>query len=258
MSVVTDRFDFVQHPLPHYVWRAEGARAVFTLRDQGVSDAPWNSLNLGLHTGDERAMVGENRRRAAAVAAVERHDVRTVLQVHGSSVWVDGDGQEAAPWTAEPPQVEADALVTAHGSGHSLAVMVADCPPVAIVTAAGVSAVHAGWRSLVGGIFERVAERLDLDGAVAAIGPCIGPCCFEVGVEVANQFHVDDVYGPVVEGERPHVNLRAAITRRLEALGVARVDVLKVCTSCDERCFSHRRDLGRTGRQALLLAPRAN
>jgi YfiH family protein len=120
-------------------------------------------------------------------------------------------------------------------------VLVADCLPVAVAGPDAVAMVHAGWRGLAAGVLEAGVEAT---GAVcAAIGPGIGPCCYEVG---------DDVRAVFGTSERT-LDLKAIARARLQAAGVHEIHDCGLCTSCDaERFFSHRRDRSVTGRQAGL------
>ena len=131
--------------------------------------------------------------------------------------------------------------------------LVADCLPVLLAAEGGVAAVHGGWRGLAGGIVaEGVAALRDVggDGPVgAAIGPGARGCCYEVGEEVQAAFaHVPGARA----GER-NLDLAAVARHALAAAGVADVHDTGVCTICDERFFSHRRDHGVTGRQAGVV-----
>ena len=125
---------------------------------------------------------------------------------------------------------------------------VADCLPVAIAGERGVAMLHCGWRGLAGGI---VARGVDEVGATAAaIGPGIGPCCYEVGDEVLERFAG---LGDGVAAGRM-LDLPEVARRLLAAAGIDAVESSGLCTSCDpELFFSHRRDAGRTGRQAGLV-----
>lgn len=246
--------------------RGLGARAhaLFTSRAGGVGGPPYDTCNLGLHVGDDADVVHRNRRRAAAMAGLEPEQVAAVVQVHGADVWVDLGGGDGLPvdvrWSGPSGRIEADALVTAR-PGIALAVATADCLPIAIAHGDAVAAVHAGWRGLEAGVIEATLAALArAAGSSAAfagaepravIGPCIGPCCFEVGADVAARF--DPARTSRVRGsQRPHLDLRAEASHRLEAAGSS-VDVVDVCTACDPRCFSHRRDGPATGRQGLLV-----
>jgi polyphenol oxidase len=225
----------------------------FTTRRGGVSPPPWDDLNLGGAVGDAPANVVENWRRLEIATGLL---FARVQQVHGSRV-VRLD----APTV---PTEEADAVITTD-TGVAACVSVADCVPLLLadpVTGA-VCAVHAGWRgTLAHAAAEGVRALGRITGApptrlLAAIGPSIGPCCYEVSRDVAGRFRSEIGVG-VVDGASPRVDLRAANRRILEDAGVARahVDVLDRCTSCEPGVFfSHRRDAGRTGRQMAFIAP---
>jgi YfiH family protein len=246
----------------HWTWTAPGARAVFTSREGGVSPAPLDSLNVGLHVGDDPANVLENRRRVAALLELDPSHVAGVTQVHGADVWLDLARTDALPadvrWDAGPSPVEADALVTTR-AGVALAVGVADCMPIAIAWGHAIAAIHAGWRSLEGGIVEATLAvlRRAAGNAVATstphavIGPALGACCMEVGDEVAARFDPDVVLRRA-GAPRPFLDTRADAVRRLEAAGCL-VEHVEVCTKDDPRCFSHRGDAGRGGRQAMVV-----
>jgi polyphenol oxidase len=224
-----------------------GARAAFSTRIGGVSQAPYDELNVAVLTGDEPEAVRENRHRLAA--AVERDPAGVVMgrQVHGAEL-----REHRMP---QNPRVYADVVrsldeVDAHATPSpelTPLVMVADCLPLAVVGPEGVAMVHCGWRGLAGGIVVEAAEAVEATSA--AIGPGIGPCCYEVGEEVLAEFaDLDDV----AEGRMLDL---AAVTRALLArAGVTEVESADLCTSCNPELFySHRRDGERTGRQAGLV-----
>jgi polyphenol oxidase len=204
-----------------------GGTALFTTRRGGVSEGPYASLNLGLWTDDDAGRVHDNRERVQVQVGASR--LAQGRQVHGTRVVVDAEGIE-----------EADGQVIS-GRGVAAVVLVADCLPVALAGPERVGVVHAGWRGLAAGVLEAGVEAT---GAVcAAIGPGIGPCCYEVG---------DDVRAVFGTSERT-LDLKAIARGRLEAAGVRDIHDCGLCTSCDaERFFSHRRDRGVTGRQAGL------
>lgn len=227
----------------------------FTTRAGGASPAPWDGLNLGGAVGDAPERVAENWRRLEAETGLRFARVR---QVHGARV-VRAD-------TAGAPAEEADAVVSLR-PGVAACVSVADCVPVLLadpVTGA-VAAVHAGWRgTLARAAAEGVRALAREAGApperlLAAVGPSIGPCCYEVSPELAERFRAE--LGPVASGEgTPRLDLWAANRRVLEEAGLppGRIEVLGRCTACErELFFSHRRDAGRTGRQAAFIAPPA-
>jgi YfiH family protein len=213
----------------HLIVALPGATALFTTRRGGVSDGPYASLNLGCWTDDDPQRVRDNRERVRALASAQR--LAQGRQVHGTRVVVDGDGVQ-----------EADGQVTTH-RGVAAIVLAADCLPVALAGPHAAGVVHAGWRGLSAGVLEAGVEALGGGPVAAAIGPGIGPCCYEVGDEVRAVFGT--------EGRT--LDLKAVARARLRAAGVDDVHDCGLCTACDpRRFFSHRRDRGLTGRQAGL------
>jgi purine-nucleoside/S-methyl-5'-thioadenosine phosphorylase / adenosine deaminase len=222
-----------------------GARAAFSTRVGGVSDSPYSSLNLAVLTGDRREDVRENRRRLADALDLDPGEVLIGRQVHGAEI----ARHDAAPIPnayADPgPDLPpADGQLTDR-PGLAPLVMVADCLPVAIAGPGGVAMLHCGWRGLAAGIVARGVE--EVGATAAAIGPGIGPCCYEVGPEVLVEF---DALGEGIADGRM-LDLRAVVRRLLERAGVDSVAGSELCTRCNpELFFSHRRDGERTGRQA--------
>jgi YfiH family protein len=236
------------------VWEGApaGVRVTFTTRVGGVSDGPFASLNLGLLTGDEPALVVENRRRACGAAGVDPETATMALQVHGARVTEARPLGVVTPGTGYEP---CDGLWSDR-PGQGMLLVTADCLPVALARTNGsarLAVLHVGWRGLLAGIAEAGAQALGEGSApAAAVGPGIGPCCYEVGEEVAVPFRAR--FGPdVVRGGRLDLPLAAA--RALHEAGVPSVERVGGCTACDpERYFSHRRDRGRTGRQGIVAA----
>ena len=210
----------------------------FSTRRGGVSEGPYESLNLGILTDDERARVERNRERLADAAAIDPSSIAMGWQVHGTDL---------KEWDA-PPDGELEKV-----DGHvterddlALLVLVADCLPVALAGAGRVAMVHCGWRGLAGGILANAVARFD-EAPAAAVGPGIGRCCYEVGDEVRARFD-----GRFADGRM--LDLRAIADDLLRAAGVERVEHVDLCTSCREDLFfSHRRDAGITGRQGGLV-----
>jgi YfiH family protein len=224
-----------------------GAKAVFSTRVGGVSEAPYEALNMGILTGDEPEHVGENRRRLAD--SIERDPRGVVMghQVHGTKLRRHDGPQDLRVYAdVERSPDEVDAHATSSPPLTPL-VIVADCLPVAMVGPSGVVMAHCGWRGLAGGIVAEAAGAVEAEAA--AIGPGIGPCCYEVGEEVLTAF--DDLDG-VARGRM--LDLTAVATALLERAGVSGIESCGLCTSCNPELFySHRRDSGRTGRQAGLV-----
>jgi polyphenol oxidase len=238
-----------------------GARAAFSTRTGGVSEAPFDSLNLGVLTDDANESVVGNRKRLAAGLGLDPARMPIGLQVHGGDLAFHSVPQDPSPF-AEPgseiPEVDGHVV---GDPGLAPLVFVADCLPVALSGPGGVAMLHCGWRGLAAGI---VASGATAVGATAAaIGPGIGPCCYEVGPEVLDAFSslgngiaADDA--PIsadMRGKSAHrrLDLPEVARRLLQEAGVGRIESAGLCTSCEpELFFSHRRDAGRTGRQAGL------
>lgn len=222
----------------------------FPERTGGVSTGLRASLNLGKAWGDDPALVEENRALVAAAAGYDPAALVAMKHVHGTAVWRVGEPQ--------PEPAEFDGLVCDR-PGAVLGAFAADCMPILFAdpVARVVGAAHAGWRGTVAGVAVRVVERMAELGARpadirVAIGPSIGPCCFEVGPEVVAEFRArfGERPGLVVAGpKKDHVDLRVALTASVAEVGVAaeHVDATPPCTRCHpERFFSYRRD-GRAG-----------
>lgn len=236
-----------------------GFAHAFTTRDGGVSEGPFARLNLGGAVGDDPAHVAENHRRLALAVGYDPNRLFQVSQVHGGDVHAVTASDDPA---ALPARVQADALV-ARRPGDAVAIRVADCVPVLLADrrTGHVAAAHAGWRGVAAGVVAAAVNDLrprEPDDLVAAAGPCIGPCCFEVGDEVAAQLVAATTASVRVATDgRPHVDLHAAVRWQLERLGVLTVDVVGGCTRCDpERYFSFRRDGARSGRMVGVVAAR--
>ena len=217
---------------------------VFTTRIGGVSEGPYESLNLGRKTGDDVERVDENRRRACAEVGSDAARLALNYQVHSTLVHraregVRGEVQGDGLWTDEP--------------GLPVLALAADCLPIALARANGakpaVCVVHAGRIGLLDGIVG--AGVTALGGTVAAaIGPSIGPCCYEVGEEVAAPYRERFGAG-IVRGRR--LDLWRAAEQELRAAGVERIERFDLCTACDPSLFfSHRRDGKPRGVQGVL------
>jgi YfiH family protein len=225
-----------------------GARVFFSTRSGGVSDGPYESLNLGVLTDDEQERVFENRRRLAGGVGLDTASVAMGWQEHGTELreWEGRPEEDFGAPAADLPHVDGH-LTSARDVG--LLVLVADCLPVALSSEDGrIAMLHCGWRPLAGDIIAKAVQRFDQVPA-AAVGPGIGACCYEVGEEVLERFA--DLDG-VANGRM--LDLRAVVERKLRAVGVERIEHVDQCTSCQsEVYFSHRRDGGVTGRQAGLV-----
>jgi hypothetical protein len=241
---------------------ALGAPHGFSTRLGGVSAGPFSALNLGLSAGDDEQAVRENRRRWAAALELDGPIV-SLHQVHGAEV----HALDALPGEA----LKGDAVLT-RAPELPVSVFTADCTPVLLhdPETGAVGAVHAGWRGTVARVVVEAVKAMAREYGArpetirAAIGPAIGPCCFEVGHEVVAAARENAWPGwehaIVPRTPRPHFDLFAANVAQLEWAGLdpARIFSSGLCTSCRaDWFFSWRREGGKTGRlQAAIARPR--
>ncbi|MEL5848995.1 MAG: peptidoglycan editing factor PgeF [Candidatus Igneacidithiobacillus chanchocoensis] len=229
----------------------KGVHMAVSTRLGGVSQEPWQSLNLGDHVGDQPAAVATNRQRLAAALALPAEPL-WLRQVHGARI-VNWDSDLEVPPAADGS--------VARTAGAVLAVLTADCLPVLACSQDGqvIAALHAGWRGLAGGILEAGIAAMQVEPAqiLVYLGPAIGPAAFEVGPEVRECFVAQDVgareaFRPGV-GDRYWADIYALARLRLQRLGVGAVHGGEHCTVTEAgRFFSYRRD-GCTGRMASLI-----
>jgi YfiH family protein len=224
-------------------WEQAGYLVAFTTRAGGVSSGVYESLNLTTGTGDEAGLVEENRRIACRALGLDATRLAFNRQVHSPTVHRahagkrgrEGDGL----WSDEP-------LVP-------LLAMSADCLPIAIARLdepRALAVLHAGWRGLSEGVIAAGVAALGAGPKAAMVGPAIGPCCYEVGDEVATPFR--EAFGEDVVRDGK-LDLWTSAERALRAAGVEHVERFDLCTACSaERFFSHRRDHGKTGRQGVI------
>ena len=241
-------------PEPLLVRLAPGITAAFTTRAGGVSAPPYDALDLALHVGDDPAAVATNRQRAAKRLGIAADRIVWCDQVHGDTVATVTADDAGRTYDAT------DGLVT-EARDVPLAVLAADCVPVVLAAKRRglVAVVHAGRKGLVAGVVEvAVGTMLDLGAAredlVAAVGPSIGGCCYEVGDDVAAEVTnaVPFTKATTRQGTTG-LDLSSGVRHVLALEGVRTVTTVGGCTAHQPgRFFSHRRD-GVTGRQAAIV-----
>jgi len=231
--------------------------AVFSDRLGGVSPAPWDSLNLGLGLGDDALNVQQNLERLCVEAAISiPHRAKQVHGVH--TLICEGEGVQH--------DQAADILMTT-ASACAVAVRTADCLPILLADpcCGVVAAVHAGWRGTAESIVVKAVKKMQQHGArieqmVVALGPCIGGCCFEVGVDTAEMLAVTHSHAKQRirwQGEKAYPDLQAVNRLQLESLGFTapQMESISCCTACHpERFFSWRRDGNQSGRMLAMVA----
>lgn len=240
----------------------------FSARQGGVSPAPFDTLNMALHVGDDPAHVWENRRRYLAALGLDAERICTIRQVHGTEI-VRAFRRDAGRGARDYADAlaDADAVVT-NDSGVTLLLCYADCVPVLLYdpvhNATGL--VHAGWKGTVQRIAAKTVERMGEEfgtspsEVLAGIGPSIGAGCYTVGAEVAERFRTEFSAHAAelvrVQDEEIHLDLWAANSIQLVEAGVLadNIDRADICTSCDRSFFySYRATGGRTGRLAAVM-----
>jgi len=229
--------------VPLLWWDAPGPYEVaFSTRRGGVSRGPYESLNLGVLTRDGPDNAHENRRRLCEAVGVDAERLAMNRQVHSATVnravaaerGREGDGL----WSADP--------------GVPMLKLTADCLPIALARrtgSPGLALLHAGRMGLLAGVVEAGVAALGGGEVAAAVGPGIGPCCYEIGEDIADAYRAR--FGADVLRGR-NLDLWTAAERILHDAGVESVERLDICTACNAEFFSHRRDGGVTGRQGVI------
>ncbi|MCL4474492.1 MAG: polyphenol oxidase family protein [Actinobacteria bacterium] len=267
------------------IWRflkAPGAGVCFTTRGGGGSRYPYASLNLGFHVGDDREHVSGNRALLASILGIEPSRITSPYQRHTSTVQsvTDEEAAGSGAFSEESRFDPCDGLITGL-PGVPLLLMFADCVPVVLVGQAGaqapgdensgagkpaetkpvVAVLHAGRKGLIEGVLQNGVEKMESDYGVsasditAAIGPAIGPCCYEVEEEIGREF--EEKFGSEVIKNRTEdrvlLDLQEAAQSALTGAGVPgeNICILDICTSCHREFFSYRRE-GVTGRQGAI------
>jgi YfiH family protein len=252
--------------IPYYSFEClaqhgEIVHAVFT-RVGGFSKPPFAGLNVGRLVGDDLDAVGANHHAIYETLGLCAEQVVTARQVHGNEVAVvDADHLgKVLPAT--------DALVTG-ATGIALMLRFADCLPILLydqrTRAIGLG--HAGWRGTAGGLARRMVsvmvECLGTDPAetIACLGPAIGPCCYEVGPDVAQlvESSLPRCGGALLptRENRLFLDLWEANRQQLSQAGIREIETSRLCTACHiDRFFSHRAEGGTTGRFAAVIGIR--
>jgi YfiH family protein len=222
-----------------------GVRHAFFTRNGGASGSLYASLNVGVGSKDDPAAVIENRARAAAWFGAPREALVTAYQTHSAAAHV-----ATGPWAEQP---RGDAVVSAT-PGLVCGALAADCAPILIADAHArvVAAVHAGWRGALGGVVgSAVAAMVELGadraGMVAAVGPCIGPKSYEVGLDFLDAFLADDpafegFFSPGGASDKRQFDLPSFVLHRLSQAGVGQAEWIGQDTCAKpELFFSNRR-----------------
>lgn len=246
-----------------------GARHGFSTRQGGVSPAPWDTLNLGAGRGDDPANVRENFNRFCSATGTDDEALVKNHQIHSSSIRPVTEA-DILPDPAQPGTAEADGLITDR-PGVCLTIFSGDCIPILLYDPVRrcIAAAHAGWRGTASGIAARAAEAMVRDYGcqaehiLAAIGPGIGPCCFETHADVPDGLRAglreeaEPFISPIPKREgKFSVDLKGANARWLKRSGLLpqNIAICPACTACDLKTFwSHRVQGGQRGSMAAVI-----
>jgi YfiH family protein len=229
--------------------RSNGVRHAFFTRQGGVSTGLYESLNVGVGSGDDPAAVAENRRRAAATLGAAPGALLTCYQIHSADVVT-----APAPWPERP---RADGVAT-KTPGLICGALAADCAPVLLADAESrvVASAHAGWRGALAGVVESAVAAMAELGArperiVAAVGPCIGPRSYEVGLDFLTAFEAADPdnvrFFADGDAEHRYFDLPGFVLARLAAAGVDQAEWIGADTFADPGVFFSNRRAFRAG-----------
>lgn len=226
--------------------------ALTTVRQGGVSIAPYDSFNFALHVGDDPKAVFANRAQLKLQANLPVEPL-WLTQTHSTRVVNVSDFN-----SQKNPIVDADASI-AFQPNQVCAVLTGDCLPILLCNKAGtcISAIHAGWKGLVAGIVEAAIQELDCDPStlMAWLGPGIGPTVYEVQEDFLSAFkdYQSETTFKSKENGRWLANMVALATERLKRFGISAVYTDGFCTYQDSTRFYSARRSGTTGRMATLI-----
>lgn len=226
-----------------------GLVAGVSTRHGGLSEVPYSSLNVGVHTDDTPEVIEQNLSLFCADIGISPTDLARSYQVHGDKIWVTGRAGYQSGF---------DAMVSVQ-PGVFAGVGIADCTPILLADPVTriCAAIHAGWKGTVAQIVHKTAKRMienrgsNPADILAYIGPCISLAHFEVGEEVAAQF---DQAFKTRKGAKWHVDLKAANAAQLQSVGIQQIEIDPACTvENNADFFSHRTEKGVTGRMLALI-----
>jgi YfiH family protein len=233
--------------------KEKGVRHFFSSRIGGVSTGVYESLNLGVYTDDSSGYVKENIRRVFSSAGMSWKNAAYLKQVHGNSIY-----EVTASNLNQIRGLEGDGLIT-RDANIPIGIFTADCVPILLYDRVNkiAAALHGGWKGTDLGIAKKAIEIMctrmcsSPENVLAAIGPCIGKCCFEVGEDVSQRFSLSSE-----RNGRLYVDLALENINQLKDCGVPENNISNsgICTYCSrDTLFSYRRDKGATGRMGSFI-----
>lgn len=245
-----------------------GFLQVFTTRKGGKSLKEFKSLNTGVHTGDDIKTVNSNIRQIEKALGVKYTSAAN--QVHGDRVIIiSGDGKKNGKDFVDLKSISAAAAdgIISNLPGIAAGVRLADCVGTVIIDPENnvIASVHSGWKGIANKIPVKAVNKMrkyfgsNQKDLIAVVSPAIGPCCYEVGIELYKQLHKQAVFSNIftMRQGRIYMDLWAGVKNQLVVKGLKpeNIHICGICTSCNpEYFYSHRRDKGKTGRQMAIGA----
>jgi YfiH family protein len=241
-------------------WNGHVTHGIFT-RQGGVSESPWNSLNVGGTVGDRPAAVQENHRRMYNALGLDAERACTVWQVHSADTVLAYGRVPNRRWLAR-----ADGMITDQ-PGVPLTMRYADCTPLLLYDPEhhAIAIGHAGWRGTVLHMAQSLIDSMQAafgtrpGDLLAGIGPCIGPDRYQVGPEVVEA--VQQAFGTLAglikraDDGSAYLNMWESNRLALERAGVSQIEIAGICTATHtDEFYSHRAEAGRTGRFGVIMA----
>jgi YfiH family protein len=239
----------------------QGLSAGFTSRQGGMSEGQWSSLNCAFHVNDKAEHVIENRRKVIQAAGFPFEAWTCAEQVHGKDVYkVTSEDKGRGSLSRESAVQDKDALITGE-AGIFLASFYADCVPLFFMDPVrkAVGLAHAGWKGTVSSIAQSTIQAMvddlgcSIENIRSAIGPSIGPCCYEVDHNVIGYFHNANIHYGIEQKDNGHywLDLKEINRQIMIKAGIMpmHIEISSLCTSCrPDYFFSHRLEKGKTGR----------
>jgi len=236
---------------------------VTSTRIGGVSPKPYDTLNLAYHVNDDIINVSENRQRFCNELGIDINSLVLARQIHGDRIEIirDKDAGRGA-FGIEDAIPDTDAMITMSKS-VSIGILTADCVPVMIVDPVrlAIGVAHAGWKGTILMLPAKTILKMkesfstDPSDCIVALGPSIGPCCYEVGEELISQF--DNAFGVGKCTKKNKLDLSQAVKLQLVDVGVSVDNIVSDghCTACNlDLFYSHRAENGTTGRMLSVMS----
>ncbi len=263
MAFIKHCCDSLVYYTDEHIDSLNGLDYIFTTRFGGVSCDSLYSLNLGTHRNDTKENIIENYRRACGAVHIDYTKCVLAKQTHTTNIRIVTEIDAGKGLMCESDITDTDGLIT-NIPELPLVIFYADCVPILLFDPKQkvLACLHGGWRGTVNGIAEKgvdiMKNRFNCNDIYAAVGPSIGQCCFETGLEVADVFK-EKGFCDFIEyrNQKAFIDLWGVNENILKDCGVKNISLAKICTVCNKNeFFSHRGCGSSTGRMALIASIR--